>query len=91
MVPEDIVKVPEIPLLGSGKTDYASTRRMAMETLGLDWRRKPQRENGQAPRPFGCDFHFVASQLRPPGIGACAEAAETPNRRRPTADKVCHG
>ena len=35
MVPNDIVKVPEIPLLGSGKTDYVSARRMAMERLGL--------------------------------------------------------
>ena len=32
MVPDDIVKVAEIPLLGSGKTDYASARRIAMET-----------------------------------------------------------
>ena len=36
MVPNDIVKVNEIPLLGSGKTDYVSTRRMALERLGLD-------------------------------------------------------
>ncbi|MBL8579339.1 MAG: AMP-binding protein [Mesorhizobium sp.] len=35
MVPADIVRVPEIPLLGSGKTDYVSTRRVAMESLGL--------------------------------------------------------
>ena len=35
MVPGDIVHVPEIPLLGSGKTDYVSARRMAMESLGL--------------------------------------------------------
>jgi len=35
MVPADIVRVPEIPLLGSGKTDYISARRMAMESLGL--------------------------------------------------------
>ena len=35
MVPDDIVKVLEIPLLGSGKTDYVSARRMAMESLGL--------------------------------------------------------
>ncbi|HEY6633722.1 MAG TPA: AMP-binding protein [Rhizobiaceae bacterium] len=35
MVPDDIVKVIEIPLLGSGKTDYVSTRRVAMESLGL--------------------------------------------------------
>lgn len=35
MVPDDIVKVKEIPLLGSGKTDYVSARRMAMESLGL--------------------------------------------------------
>ena len=36
MVPGDIVKVAEMPLLGSGKTDYPSARRIAMETLGLD-------------------------------------------------------
>ena len=35
MVPGDIVKVNEIPVLGSGKTDYVSARRMAMESLGL--------------------------------------------------------
>jgi acyl-[acyl-carrier-protein]-phospholipid O-acyltransferase/long-chain-fatty-acid--[acyl-carrier-protein] ligase len=35
MVPDDIVKVKEIPVLGSGKTDYVSTRRMALESLGL--------------------------------------------------------
>ena len=34
MVPGDIVKVPEIPALGSGKTDYVAARRMAMERLG---------------------------------------------------------
>ena len=36
MVPGDIVKVPELPVLGSGKTDYVAARRIAMETLGLD-------------------------------------------------------
>jgi acyl-[acyl-carrier-protein]-phospholipid O-acyltransferase/long-chain-fatty-acid--[acyl-carrier-protein] ligase len=35
MVPDDIVKVKEIPVLGSGKTDYVSTRRMALESLGM--------------------------------------------------------
>jgi acyl-[acyl-carrier-protein]-phospholipid O-acyltransferase/long-chain-fatty-acid--[acyl-carrier-protein] ligase len=35
MVPDDIVKVKEIPVLGSGKTDYVSTRRLALESLGL--------------------------------------------------------
>jgi len=35
MVPDGIVKVKEIPMLGSGKTDYVSARRMAMESLGL--------------------------------------------------------
>ena len=36
MVPHDIVKVGEIPMLGSGKTDYVSTRRLALQHLGLD-------------------------------------------------------
>jgi acyl-[acyl-carrier-protein]-phospholipid O-acyltransferase/long-chain-fatty-acid--[acyl-carrier-protein] ligase len=35
MVPQDIVKVEEIPVLGSGKTDYASARHLALERLGL--------------------------------------------------------
>lgn len=34
-VPADIIKVKEIPVLGSGKTDYISARRMALEHLGL--------------------------------------------------------
>ena len=36
MVPNDIIKVAEIPVLGSGKTDYVSARRLALEKLGLD-------------------------------------------------------
>ena len=36
MVPAEIIKVPEIPVLGSGKTDYVSARRIAFERLGLD-------------------------------------------------------
>jgi acyl-[acyl-carrier-protein]-phospholipid O-acyltransferase / long-chain-fatty-acid--[acyl-carrier-protein] ligase len=36
MVPHEIIKVPEIPLLGSGKTDYVSARRIAFERLGLE-------------------------------------------------------
>ena len=36
MVPHDIIKVGEIPILGSGKTDYVATRRLALERLGLD-------------------------------------------------------
>ncbi|MCA0026252.1 MULTISPECIES: AMP-binding protein [unclassified Mesorhizobium] len=35
MVPNDIVKVEEIPALGSGKTDYVSARRLAIDRLGL--------------------------------------------------------
>jgi acyl-[acyl-carrier-protein]-phospholipid O-acyltransferase/long-chain-fatty-acid--[acyl-carrier-protein] ligase len=35
MVPQDIVKVEEIPVLGSGKTDYASARLLALDRLGL--------------------------------------------------------
>jgi acyl-[acyl-carrier-protein]-phospholipid O-acyltransferase/long-chain-fatty-acid--[acyl-carrier-protein] ligase len=33
-VPGDIVKVPEIPVLGSGKTDYVAARKLAVEQLG---------------------------------------------------------
>jgi acyl-[acyl-carrier-protein]-phospholipid O-acyltransferase/long-chain-fatty-acid--[acyl-carrier-protein] ligase len=36
MVPNDIVKVSSMPLLGSGKTDYVSARRLALERLGLE-------------------------------------------------------
>lgn len=36
MVPADVVRVKEIPMLGSGKTDYVTVRRLAMESLGLD-------------------------------------------------------
>ncbi|TIT19497.1 MAG: 2-acyl-glycerophospho-ethanolamine acyltransferase, partial [Mesorhizobium sp.] len=35
MVPNDIVKVEEIPVLGSGKSHYVSTRRLAIDRLGL--------------------------------------------------------
>ena len=35
MVPNDIVKVEDIPVLGSGKTDYVSTRKLAIDKLGL--------------------------------------------------------
>jgi acyl-[acyl-carrier-protein]-phospholipid O-acyltransferase/long-chain-fatty-acid--[acyl-carrier-protein] ligase len=36
MVPQDIVKVSELPVLGSGKTDYVSARKLAIERLGLE-------------------------------------------------------
>ena len=36
MVPGDIVKVGEIPVLGSGKTDYTNTRKIALEKLGVE-------------------------------------------------------
>lgn len=36
MIPQDIVKVDAVPMLGSGKTDYPSARRLALERLGLD-------------------------------------------------------
>ena len=36
MIPQDIVMVGDIPLLGTGKTDYASTRAIAVERLGRD-------------------------------------------------------
>lgn len=35
MVPNSIVKVDDIPVLGSGKTDYNSARNIAMEMLGI--------------------------------------------------------
>ena len=35
MVPHDIVKVDTLPVLGSGKTDYVATKKLAMEQLGL--------------------------------------------------------
>ncbi|MBZ9823050.1 AMP-binding protein [Mesorhizobium sp. CA4] len=35
MVPNDIIKVNEIPVLGSGKTDYISARKLAIDRLGL--------------------------------------------------------
>ena len=34
MVPGDIVKVPEIPVLGSGKTDYVAARDLVLDRLG---------------------------------------------------------
>lgn len=34
-VPQDIVKVDALPVLGSGKTDYVAARKLAMEQLGL--------------------------------------------------------
>ncbi len=34
-LPQDIIKVDEIPIHGTGKTDYASTRRIALDRLGL--------------------------------------------------------
>jgi acyl-[acyl-carrier-protein]-phospholipid O-acyltransferase / long-chain-fatty-acid--[acyl-carrier-protein] ligase len=36
MVPNDIIKIEDMPVLGSGKTDYVSARRIAVERLGLD-------------------------------------------------------
>lgn len=33
MLPQDIVKVAELPVLGSGKTDYVATRALAIERL----------------------------------------------------------
>lgn len=34
-LPQDIVKVDEIPIHGTGKTDYASARQLALDRLGL--------------------------------------------------------
>lgn len=34
MLPHDIIKVRELPILGSGKTDYVAARRMAIDQLG---------------------------------------------------------
>jgi acyl-[acyl-carrier-protein]-phospholipid O-acyltransferase / long-chain-fatty-acid--[acyl-carrier-protein] ligase len=36
MVPADVVEVPDIPVLGSGKTDYGEARRVAVKMLGLE-------------------------------------------------------
>ncbi|VAX05779.1 Lysophospholipid transporter LplT / 2-acylglycerophosphoethanolamine acyltransferase / Acyl-[acyl-carrier-protein] synthetase [hydrothermal vent metagenome] len=36
MVPNSIVKVDDIPMLGSGKTDYNSAQKIAMKLLGID-------------------------------------------------------
>jgi acyl-[acyl-carrier-protein]-phospholipid O-acyltransferase/long-chain-fatty-acid--[acyl-carrier-protein] ligase len=36
MVPQDIVAVEAIPLLGTGKVDYATSREIALERLGKD-------------------------------------------------------
>ncbi len=35
MVPNDIVKVADIPVLGSGKTDYLEARKLALDKLGV--------------------------------------------------------
>ncbi|MFE0013913.1 AMP-binding protein [Mesorhizobium sp. NPDC059054] len=34
-MPQDIIKVAALPVLGSGKTDYVAARKLAMEQLGL--------------------------------------------------------
>lgn len=36
MIPGDVVRVAEIPTLGSGKIDYVAVRRLAMENLGIE-------------------------------------------------------
>lgn len=36
MIPADVVEVPEIPVLGSGKTDYAAVGKVVAKSLGLD-------------------------------------------------------
>ncbi|MFZ1815683.1 MAG: AMP-binding protein [Rhizobiaceae bacterium] len=36
MAPSVVVQVVEIPVLGTGKTDYQSTRKVALSNLGLD-------------------------------------------------------
>lgn len=36
LIPQDIIKVEQIPVLGTGKTDYAAARRLALERLGLN-------------------------------------------------------
>ncbi len=36
MFPADVIEVDEIPVLGSGKTDYVEARRVAIKSLGLD-------------------------------------------------------
>ena len=36
MIPGDVVEVAEIPMLGSGKTDYAQARKVAFKSLGIE-------------------------------------------------------
>ncbi len=36
MIPDDIIKIEAMPLLGSGKTDYTAARRIVVERLGLE-------------------------------------------------------
>lgn len=36
MVPNSIIKVDEVPVLGSGKTDYNSAKKVAMDELGIN-------------------------------------------------------
>ncbi len=36
MLPADVVEVPDIPVLGSGKTDYGEARKVVFRLLGLD-------------------------------------------------------
>lgn len=34
-IPQDVIRIDELPMLGSGKTDYPAARRIALERLGL--------------------------------------------------------
>lgn len=36
LIPQDIIKVDAMPMLGSGKTDHAAIRRLALQRLGLN-------------------------------------------------------
>nr|HMQ58897.1 2-acyl-glycerophospho-ethanolamine acyltransferase [Rhizobiaceae bacterium] len=35
MIPSDVITVDEIPVLGSGKTDYVTTQKVVKEKLGV--------------------------------------------------------
>ena len=79
MVPNDIVKVEEIPVLGSGKTDYVSTRKLAIERLRSECGGLMRPSAGTTPsrhRYPKAAASLLALALGAPGIGAHAERQE---------------